>query len=236
MAKQRTKHGVFCLEGDWWDIRDETTVEPAFQLLKSCAGISMPYIHRDVGTFEQFRHYLTKWRQKGMAGYPILYLAFHGEPKTLFIGDNRKREARVSLDQLGDILAGACKGRIIHFGACDTLDVHGATLDAFMRKTQATALLGYRSGVDWVQSTAFEILVLAELQKRPLTRSGLRATKAQINRVAGSFSKALGFRMRVSTIPGLRPVLKPAAGLSVTRPPSSDRPRPLAGSRSACKR
>jgi hypothetical protein len=198
MAAQPKKHGVFCLEGDWQDIRDETTVEPAFQLLKSCAGIAMPYIHRDVGTLDQFRHYLSKWRQKRMARYPILYLAFHGEPKTLFIGDNRKRDGRVSLDQLGDMLEGACKGRIIHFGACDTLDVHGGTLDAFMRKTQATALLGYRGGVDWVQSTAFEIIVLAELQNRTLTRPGLRATKDRINLVAGSLSKALGFRMRVS--------------------------------------
>jgi hypothetical protein len=211
MVAPARKHGVFCLEGDWHDIRDETTVEPAFQLLKSCAGIAMPYIHRDVGTLDQFRHYLSKWRQKRMARYPILYLAFHGEPKTLFIGDNRKREARVSLDQLGDMLAGACKGRIIHFGACDTLDVHGATLDAFMRKTQATALLGYRGGVDWVQSTAFEIIVLAELQNRTLTRPGLRATKDRINLVAGSLSKALGFRMRVSKHARPGPV-RPAAG------------------------
>ncbi|MEX1363437.1 MAG: hypothetical protein AB1Z98_09945 [Nannocystaceae bacterium] len=46
---RKSGHGVFCLEGDWWDVADSTTIEPALTLLKSNGEFAFDYIHRDVG-------------------------------------------------------------------------------------------------------------------------------------------------------------------------------------------
>jgi hypothetical protein len=198
MAKEN-KYGVFCLEGSWWGLHDSTSVEPALQLLKSCAGIEMPYIHRDVGTQEEFRYDLSKWAQKEFDSFPILYLAFHGDPGNLFVGDRRKKGSRVSLDQISDFLQDSCSGRILHFGCCATLNVEMEDLDRFLQTTQAIAVLGYRKKVDWVQSAAFELIMLAEIQRRTLSKRGLRASLKKINSIAGDLSHSLGFTMRISS-------------------------------------
>jgi hypothetical protein len=33
------KHGIFCLEGDWYGLKDRTSVEPVLQLLERCLGV-----------------------------------------------------------------------------------------------------------------------------------------------------------------------------------------------------
>ena len=42
------RKGIFCLEGDWWGVRDRTTVEPVFRLLEAHGDYRVPYIHRDI--------------------------------------------------------------------------------------------------------------------------------------------------------------------------------------------
>ena len=55
-------------------------------------------------------------------------------------------------------LEGACKKRIIHFGSCGTLDIHGNRVRSFLQRTGALAVCGYKSEVDWMLSAAFEII------------------------------------------------------------------------------
>jgi hypothetical protein len=47
----------------------------------------------------------------------------------------------------------------------------------FLKVTGALAVLGYRSSIDWVESAAFELLVLAQLQYGALTVGGLNAAR-----------------------------------------------------------
>ena len=64
------RKGIFCLEGDWWGVKDSTTVEPVLRLLETAADYRVPYIHRDVGTRSEFDFYLKKWKRRSMSRFP----------------------------------------------------------------------------------------------------------------------------------------------------------------------
>lgn len=190
--------GIFCIEGDWWNnLKQHASVEPILSLLAKWDPYFVPYIHRDVGTRDAFDLYMRKWLQRGHGKYPILYLSFHGEQRTICIGDMRIARNRVTLDDLEKLLEGKCARRIIYFGCCDTLDVHGTSLNGFLRRTGALAVCGYIADVDWLEATAFEVLVFGAMQENAFTRSGARAMKRRIYSQAKSLAKKLKFRMVV---------------------------------------
>lgn len=190
--------GIFCLEGDWWGQLDKpSSIRPALELLNAWEPYRIPFVHRDVATRAEFESYVRKWCQKGSSRYPILNLAFHGTPGHLYLGDGRIRENRVCLDELAELLAGRCTRRIIHFGSCGTVQVNGHALNRFLRTSGALAVCGYREDVEWLQSSAFELLVFGAMQRNSLTRSGAAAMKRRIEHESGRLAKTLGFRMVV---------------------------------------
>jgi len=186
------RKGIFCLEGDWWGVRDRTTVEPVFRLLEAHGDYRVPYIHRDIGTREEFEHYLSKWTLARLKDFPILYLGFHGDRGLIRVG-----EGEVQLEQLADLLQGKCSGRVIHFGSCSTLDVHGAKLNRFLRRTKALAICGYRSEPDWLQSSALDILLLGEMQYVAMTKVGMNRVRVMVRKQAPGLARKLGLRMVV---------------------------------------
>jgi len=195
----KKSRGVFCLEGDWWySLKRTSSVEPILELLRQWDPFFVPFIHRNVATAETLEYYLKKWAQKKHADYPILYLAFHGNPGTIYIGDMRRRKSAVTLSEIADWLEGRCKGRIIYFGTCATMDLHGHHLNRFLGQTGALAVCGYTDEVDWLRATAFELLVFAAMQNNALTVSGANAMKRRVFREAGYLVKELNFRMIVA--------------------------------------
>ncbi len=196
MASNQSK-GVFCLEGDWdSDLRHHATVGPVLELLDRSGYPKVPYIRRDVATRAEFDYYLKKWIQRRYVSYPILYLGFHGGPGILHLGD--KRKGPVTLDWLEERLKGACKGRVVHFGACGTLGVHGNRIRSFLQRTKALAVCGYGKEVDWMLSAAFELILLYEFQFAALTRPGMLALNRRIRREAANLVQGLQFRMKVA--------------------------------------
>ena len=196
--RERSK-GIFCLEGEWWnDLRHQSSVRPLLTMLSELEPYPR-YIHRTVGTREGFDYYLGKWTQKRFASYPILYLAFEGEPKTIFIGDQRRSGGSVSLDEIAEKLSGHCRKRIIHVGACETLKCDRRHLTRFLRETKALAVCGFTTSVDWVQSASFELMILSALQRRSRTVRGMRATLKDIRSMAGGLARDLAFRMVINT-------------------------------------
>jgi hypothetical protein len=189
--------GVFCLEGDWWnDLNRTSTVRPILEL--GGAGgrkKTVPFVHRDVATREELAFYLRVWTQKRYAGYPILYLAFHGSPGQIALSDWRRKSASVSLDWIAETLDGRCKGRVVHFGSCGTMDVRRSRLQKFLDATGAIAITGHTCQTDWVKSAAFELLLFDAFQDRSLTRAGARAVGAHLEREVRHLSRDLGFRM-----------------------------------------
>jgi hypothetical protein len=180
--------GIFCLEGLWNpDLRKPSTVRPILELLRIQEGIE--YIYRDCVTKEEFEYYLKKWVQRAYDAFPILYLATHGETFSLCLGEHE-----CTLDEVASLLEGKCENRLVLCGSCSTLGVDKRHLKRFLGRSGALAICGYRLDVDWLRSTAFELLLMAEMQGNEFSRRGILAIEAKLLEVARLFSE-LEFRI-----------------------------------------
>ena len=70
-------------------------------------------------------------------------------------------------------------------------------LEAFLRRTQAAAVSGFRRDVEWLHSAALEVLYLGALQNYSATAHGMRAVERDMNKLARSLMRQLGFRIVV---------------------------------------
>lgn len=185
--------GVFCVEGDWSsDLEKPSSVHPILLLLRERLGVPFIYLPH-VNTTAQLEKDLSKWTQKKYADYPILYLAYHGKGDRLTID----REG-VDLDWFAEKLRGKCEARIIHFGSCGTMGIHGNRINRFLEQTGALAVSGYTTDVDWLVSAAFELLFFAEMQGNVFFVSGAKAIRKRIMSMrgeTGQLAKRLNFRM-----------------------------------------
>lgn len=187
-------HGIFCMEGDWEeDLRDASSVEPVLELLKRSSYMKPPFIRRDVGTEKEFMHYLGKWTEKKYQNYPILYLAFHGEAGLLDLLSMQT----ITLDELEIALKGKCKGRVIYFGTCKTMDVSSKRLNKFLQTTGAVAVCGYTDYVDWMTSASLDLFILAHMQDYSISVRGMKKVESVLKAKAKRLSKHLGFFMKI---------------------------------------
>ena len=181
--------GIYCLEGDRLG---EPTVEPVLRLLETVRDLGVPSLHNDVATRGELEFRLRQWAQPEFARHPILYLAFDGQPGEIELAPG---EGSFGLRELAALLEGACQGRVIHFGSCATLELHGNTLNRFMRRTGALALFSYRSDVDRLSSCAFDLLLLDALQKVPFTLQGMRQLERLLKETGLGLASTLAFRI-----------------------------------------
>jgi len=85
----------------------------------------------------------------------------------------KQRNNTLTLAHLSEQLEGACKGRVVHFGSCSTLDVNGHELNNFLRRTRSCAVFGFRTDVDWLLPATFDLLVLGYLQDVSFRKPGM---------------------------------------------------------------
>jgi hypothetical protein len=181
LRKRGQTKGIFCIEGLWDpDLRVSSSVQPLLDLLNLNALIS--YIHMDAATHEEFEFYVRKWTQKRYDEYPILFIASHGNESGIKVGDKP-----YSIEALADLLAGECTNRIIMISSCSTLRIGKRVLRDFLKKTGALAVCGYRVDVDWLRSTAFELLLLSQMQKNEFSGRGADAIDRAATEIARSF-------------------------------------------------
>lgn len=192
-------HGIFCLEGDWYnDFNRNSSVKPGLKLLAQAQNRPVPFVHRDVETREEFEHYCRRWRQKSAARYPMLYLAFHGKPGCLMVGNGRqKKRSKVCLDDLADILGTRLKERVLHLGSCNTLNAAEADIQRFLQKTGINAISGFEKEVEWVLSSVFDVLLFSALRQRKLTLPAVRRVEKFMRHEYGFMCRKLHFRMVV---------------------------------------
>ena len=158
IAKNYKKY-IFCLEGHWEkDLRDMSSIQAALMFLQHNCYIK--HIYKHCGTRETLEYYLHYWKQKKYSAYSILYLAFHGEPESIKVG-----KEFISLDELGDMLEGKCQDKIIHFGSCQTLDTDHRNIVRFLEKTGALCVCGFRTEIDFVESSVFDMLLIQKFQE-----------------------------------------------------------------------
>ena len=195
MRKRGQTKGIFCIEGIWDpDLRTPSSVEPLLDLLNLNALID--YIHVDCATIVEFEYYIKKWMQKRYDRFPILYLATHGSAREVQIGG-----APYSIEELGSLMAGKCANRFIMFSSCSTMRIDKRVLRRFLNRTEALAVCGYRVDVNWLWSTAFELLLLSEIQKNEFSGRGAEAIDRAATKIARSF-KDLDFS--IATVKDLK--------------------------------
>ncbi|WP_212844927.1 DUF6642 family protein [Catellatospora sp. IY07-71] len=145
--------GIFCVEGQWGDLDRKESVLPILELLERLGRIR--FIHKDVATPEELDFYLSRWRLRRYAEYKVAYFAMHGEASHLVLTEGRS----LSLEELGERLEGRCAGRRIYFGSCSVMR-HSARLARFVEKTGAELACGFTVSVDWLESAAFDTVLL----------------------------------------------------------------------------
>jgi hypothetical protein len=181
--------GVFCLEGYWYgDHRDKTSVFPVLDLIHRYN--QMPFIYHRCATPEEFVFSINRWKTKSFhKKYPLLYLAFHGEPGIIKVG-----KTIITLDDLANLLQDKCEGVVIHFGCCSTMYTDRRLLQSFMEKTRSVALMGYKEEVDWLPSTSFEIMLLNSLSNHPFDSKGVKQIYDEVMDECKGQAKKLDFR------------------------------------------
>lgn len=88
-------------------MKDRSSIVHVLRLLENLQEVSV--IHRDVGTRQELDFYAKRWTQKQYDNYKLGYLAFHGEPGCLWVG-----QERVALHDVAKTLARKCTGRVIY--------------------------------------------------------------------------------------------------------------------------
>lgn len=187
--------GIYCIEGHWGfdDIRDRSSVLPIFDLLEK-SGIC-GYIYHDCATREEFEFLVNKWKRKAVSDkYPILYLAFHGEEEYIYLNKNDK----YSIQELSDLLAEKCFGKIIYFGSCSTLKTDERKLKTMLERTYAIATIGYKADMAWLQSTACDLFVFDALQQDKLDSQGIEKIHERIKNDYGNLHKLLELRVVIN--------------------------------------
>ena len=155
--------GIFCLEGEWdSDLTRRLSVRPVLELLDQL-GVAQ-WIHRDVATISEFGYYLAKWVSDEYEVFPVLWLAMHGDSAAISMSDDE--DGLLTMDELEDMLAGLCSGKVIYFASCSTLKEDPKRLQQFAKRTGARAVIGYRKNVLWSEAASFEMLLLQELVTR----------------------------------------------------------------------
>ena len=138
MTTKIKKKGIYCIEGLWdhGNILDQSTVLPILDLLEKRGYCN--YIYHDCATKPELEYFLDKWKSKKIKDkYPILYLAFHGDPSYIFLTHKDK----YSLAELAEFLGDKCTGKIIYFGSCSTLNIDKRRINSFLKKTGAIAAI-----------------------------------------------------------------------------------------------
>ncbi|MDG2518094.1 DUF6642 family protein [Lysobacter soli] len=149
-------HGVFCIEGEWErDLRDQSSIRPLVEFLANSDNQVAP-IYRRAATIDTFSYFVSQW--KDYPAHTIGYFSFHGEKGSLSLGRDR-----LDLSSLGALLKGACKNKHIVLSSCQTLNVPGEQLAAFRRQTGARSVSGYRKSPDWIEASAFDVILMTNL-------------------------------------------------------------------------
>ncbi|MGH8892363.1 MAG: DUF6642 family protein [Actinomycetes bacterium] len=145
---------IFCLEGEWGNMRSRESVLPMLDLLDRL-GVSN-FVHRDVATQEEFRYYFDRFARAKATTYPVLYLAGHGGVGTFVLGGKNE----IELGEMAEMMRGKLTDRVIYFGSCLVGSADDDELKEFAKATGARFVIGYSSSVDWLESASFDLLLL----------------------------------------------------------------------------
>jgi len=188
MSSRDRLPGIICFEGSWKPRLDSLeTVEPALRCLEAF-GVTR-ITHRTVDTREELRYCVDKWlgaSGRAMPAHGIGMFAFHGSRNTIYLGGGE-----VTLDELAEIIGGRGDGKILYLGGCGVLALPGDDLMEFCRSTGARGVVGYSRTVDFVETSAFEIVLLNNL----VEATSFKPVYTRLRREHPEWTRVLGLRM-----------------------------------------
>jgi hypothetical protein len=191
----RGNKNIYCLEGLWndYNLKDKSSVHPLLDFLETSNACR--YIYHDCATKDELQFFLKKWAQKSILNkFPILYLACHGEEEKIFLN----RKDFLTLNEIADILEDKCYGTVFYFGSCSTLNIDKRKIQSFLTRTNAIAAIGYRVDVDWMKSSACDLLVFEALQHDRLDSKGIVKIHDKIFADYGNLPKQLNLRVVIN--------------------------------------
>ncbi|MCU0490414.1 MAG: hypothetical protein MUD01_02305 [Chloroflexaceae bacterium] len=149
---------IACLESLWnSDLEDRWSVRPILDVIVNVQDLKLAYL--SCNTEAEFIYNLKMLSKR--RSYGILYLAFHGAPGEFYLAD----DSAISLETLSEYMATRFTDWIIHFGCCSTMRVSASQLDSFIEATGVKMVLGYTKDVDWIESSAMDLLIFQALQQ-----------------------------------------------------------------------
>ncbi|MER7441271.1 DUF6642 family protein [Micromonospora avicenniae] len=150
--------GVFCVEGEWHrDMTKRWSVLPTLEMLERLESLS--YIHRSAVTQDQLKYVLGQWSSRKYSSYEVGFFALHGSPNQLWLSESQS----TSLEEVADWMAGRWQGKRIYIGGCSVLRGSDTYLSDFLSRTGASMVCGFTKQVDWIESAAFETVILDRL-------------------------------------------------------------------------
>jgi hypothetical protein len=105
------------------------------------------------------------------------------------------------------MIDGRCEGKVLHFGACSVLKAEDEVLQQVCRDTGGKAVAGYTRSIDWVESAAFELLLVDRLARSVKMKTAYASIRGQYP----DLSRKLGFRMAHATWASKRSIAVDAA-------------------------
>jgi hypothetical protein len=177
---------VFCLEGEFSkDLREKASVLPALGFLQQ--NFDVRYIYKKCTNRESVEYFAGRWKDRKYSSYSIGYFSFHGEPGRIEPGFRDF----IKLEELGEILQGSCKNKVIHFGTCKTIHVEEKRIRAFLRTTGALCVSGYTDGIDFFQGGILDMIYIDLLQKY----KSVARVHREIRKLHPVMVQKLGFKM-----------------------------------------
>ncbi|MGD8214266.1 DUF6642 family protein [Aestuariimicrobium sp. Y1814] len=182
------KDGILCLEGAWGEgFESRETIEPALRCLESFGLASIA--HRDVATREELQYYIDRWldpEDKAAAKYTMGMFAFHGAEGEIALG-----KELISLRELGKMIGRRAQRKVIYIGGCEVLGVEENELIDFCRVTGARGLVGYTKAVEFIETIAFEVMLI----RTTFGRVQFKPIYDNLTKEHPYWTKRLGLRM-----------------------------------------
>ena len=175
--------GIWVAEAYWSAATaDSRTVRPIMEILS--ANDVATSVHRHMNDEQDLIKTLTTVGRRENDKYSTVYIASHGSPGTIDVGDDS-----ISLTDLAGVLPGGIlDGKLVHFGSCSVLRDEDSVSE-FVSTTGARAATGFTTDVGWVESAAFDLLMLATYARY----SSIGWFEKAMAREYGDLTTSLGF-------------------------------------------
>ena len=175
---------LICLEAAWDEsVFRNLSIKGFFESLGDLITPSISIAHRYVESAEHLDYYLRQpdgifWKDAAAIDTPVIYLGFHGSPGSIYspLEEIDSDELCAAFEKYGS------HPRLIYFGSCSVLaEAEGK---AFARKllqvSQAQAIIGYTTAVDWMDSLVVDMLFLYRFYSDPTPWDNLKDIFASV--------------------------------------------------------